>query len=194
MDLLDCQPEFTKSFWDYLDILVTEDAHRAAAASCWRSIARPSTRWRRPTASTATSSRRSGASKSNYGTHGRRPPGDPLDRDARLRRPAAGLFPRRISRRRWKSSQRGDVRPDHLIGSWAGAFGPTQFMPTSFKRFAVDFDGDGRRDVVDSVADMHRLDRQQPARRTAGSPARPGATRSWCRRTSISCWPTARSS
>src|SRR5262249_46844034 len=38
--------------------------------------------------------------------------------------------------------------------SWAGAFGPTQFMPTSFKRFAVDFDGDGRRDVVDSVPDL----------------------------------------
>src|SRR6202030_3206757 len=49
---------------------------------------------------------------------------------------------------------RGDVRPEHLKGSWAGAFGPTQFMPTSFKRFAVDFDGDGRRDVVDSVPDL----------------------------------------
>ena len=50
--------------------------------------------------------------------------------------------------------QRGDVPPEHLIGSWAGAFGPTQFMPTSFKRYAVDFDGDGRRDVVDSIPDM----------------------------------------
>ncbi|MGC1588178.1 MAG: lytic murein transglycosylase, partial [Rhodomicrobium sp.] len=50
--------------------------------------------------------------------------------------------------------QRGDVTPDRLIGSWAGAFGPTQFMPTTFKRFAVDFDGDGRRDVVDSVPDV----------------------------------------
>jgi len=49
---------------------------------------------------------------------------------------------------------RGDVHPDHLKGSWAGAFGPTQFMPTSFKRYAVDFDGDGRRDVVDSVPDL----------------------------------------
>ena len=49
---------------------------------------------------------------------------------------------------------RGDVKPDRLIGSWAGAFGPTQFMPTTFKRYAVDFDGDGRRDVVDSVPDL----------------------------------------
>jgi membrane-bound lytic murein transglycosylase B len=46
------------------------------------------------------------------------------------------------------------VPPEHLVGSWAGAFGPTQFMPTSFKRYAVDFDGDGRRDVVDSIPDM----------------------------------------
>ena len=49
---------------------------------------------------------------------------------------------------------RNDVRPEQLKGSWAGAFGPTQFMPTSFKRFAVDFDGDGRRDVVDTTIDM----------------------------------------
>ncbi|MEP6841106.1 MAG: lytic murein transglycosylase, partial [Bradyrhizobium sp.] len=38
--------------------------------------------------------------------------------------------------------------------SWAGAFGPTQFMPTAFKRYAVDGDGDGRRDVVDNAADL----------------------------------------
>jgi membrane-bound lytic murein transglycosylase B len=49
---------------------------------------------------------------------------------------------------------RGDISPDRLKGSWAGAFGPTQFMPTSFKRYAVDFDGDGRRDVVDSIDDL----------------------------------------
>jgi membrane-bound lytic murein transglycosylase B len=49
---------------------------------------------------------------------------------------------------------RGDVDPDRLKGSWAGAFGPTQFMPTAFKRYAVDFDGDGRRDVVESIPDL----------------------------------------
>ena len=36
--------------------------------------------------------------------------------------------------------QRGDIRPEALKGSWAGAFGATQFMPTAFKRYAVDFD------------------------------------------------------
>ena len=49
---------------------------------------------------------------------------------------------------------RGDLRPEQMRGSWAGAFGPTQFMPTAFKRYAVDADGDGRRDVVDNVADL----------------------------------------
>ncbi len=41
-----------------------------------------------------------------------------------------------------------------MHGSWAGAFGPTQFMPTAFKRYAVDADSDGRRDVVDDPADL----------------------------------------
>ncbi|MCP8938681.1 lytic murein transglycosylase [Alsobacter sp. SYSU M60028] len=49
--------------------------------------------------------------------------------------------------------ERGDVDPGHLTGSWAGAFGHTQFMPSTFLRLAVDNDGDGRRDVVDSVPD-----------------------------------------
>ena len=42
---------------------------------------------------------------------------------------------------------RGETTPDKLTGSWAGAMGHTQFIPTSFQSFAVDFDGDGRRDV-----------------------------------------------
>ncbi|ALK10339.1 lytic murein transglycosylase [Blastochloris viridis] len=49
--------------------------------------------------------------------------------------------------------QRGDVPPDHMRGSWAGAFGMTQFMPTGYVRYAVDFDGDGHANLVDSVPD-----------------------------------------
>ncbi len=41
----------------------------------------------------------------------------------------------------------GDTTPDRLVGSWAGAMGHTQFIPTSFQSFAVDFNGDGRRDI-----------------------------------------------
>jgi lytic murein transglycosylase len=49
--------------------------------------------------------------------------------------------------------QKGDMKPDALRGSWAGAFGHTQFMPSTFQRMAVDFDGDGKRDLVGSVPD-----------------------------------------
>ena len=43
--------------------------------------------------------------------------------------------------------QRGDVTPERLTGSWAGAMGHTQFIPTSYQEYAVDFTGDGRRDI-----------------------------------------------
>ncbi|ENU27669.1 lytic murein transglycosylase [Acinetobacter modestus] len=49
--------------------------------------------------------------------------------------------------------QRGDLNQDQLYGSWAGAFGHTQFMPSTYERLAVDFDGDGRRDLVSSTTD-----------------------------------------
>jgi lytic murein transglycosylase len=49
--------------------------------------------------------------------------------------------------------QSGDIEPEVLVGSWAGAFGQTQFMPSTFLRLAIDFDGDGRRDIVGSVPD-----------------------------------------
>lgn len=46
-----------------------------------------------------------------------------------------------------KIVQNGDTTPDRLVGSWAGAMGHTQFIPTSYESFAVDFNGDGRRDI-----------------------------------------------
>ena len=49
--------------------------------------------------------------------------------------------------------QAGHITPERLVGSWAGAFGHTQFMPTTFERLAVDFDGDGRADLMDSSVD-----------------------------------------
>jgi lytic murein transglycosylase len=49
--------------------------------------------------------------------------------------------------------QNGDIKPEALRGSWAGAFGHPQFMPSTFQRSAVDFDGDGRRDLVESIPD-----------------------------------------
>lgn len=47
----------------------------------------------------------------------------------------------------------GHVSADNMTGSWAGAMGHTQFMPTSFMRYAVDYNGDGRKDIWNSVQD-----------------------------------------
>ncbi|PZQ17293.1 MAG: lytic murein transglycosylase [Ancylobacter novellus] len=49
--------------------------------------------------------------------------------------------------------QQGNVAPENMIGSWAGAMGQTQFMPTSFKAYAADGDGDGKRDIWGSTED-----------------------------------------
>ncbi|MBD8731597.1 lytic murein transglycosylase [Pseudomonas sp. CFBP 13710] len=49
--------------------------------------------------------------------------------------------------------QNGDIQPDRMLGSWAGAMGQTQFIPTTYNSHAVDFDGDGRRDIWNSAAD-----------------------------------------
>ncbi len=49
--------------------------------------------------------------------------------------------------------QEGHVSNGRFLGSWAGAFGHTQFMPSTFERLAVDFDGDGQRDIMDNVDD-----------------------------------------
>lgn len=48
----------------------------------------------------------------------------------------------------------GDIEVDRMKGSWAGAMGQSQFMPSSFVRFAVDYDGDGRRDIWSSTPDV----------------------------------------
>ena len=152
MDLLDNQPEFTKSFWDYLDILVTNERIEQGRAllekyrSAFDAVERAYGVDRYTIAAIW-------GVETNYGT---------LTGDRSVVRSTATLacIGRRQNyfREEFLSTleilQRGDVRPDRLVGSWAGAFGPTQFMPTAFKKYAVDFDRDGRRDVVDSVPDI----------------------------------------
>jgi peptidoglycan lytic transglycosylase B len=152
MDLLDAQPEFTKAPWDYLDLLVSDQRIQKG-----RDVLNQYRATFDAVEKTYGVDRHVVAAiwgiESNYGTAiGDRP----------VIRSTATLacVGRRQSyfREEFLSAleilQHGDVRPEHLKGSWAGAFGPTQFMPTSFKRYAVDFDGDGRRDVVDSVPDV----------------------------------------
>jgi lytic murein transglycosylase len=152
MDLLDAQPEFSKSPWDYLDLLVGDErvarGHEVLAqyAPVFAAVERAYGVDRHVLAAIW-------GVESNYGAIGG---------DRSVVRSTATLAC--VGRRRdyfreeflsaLEILQRGDVAPDRLVGSWAGAFGPTQFMPTTFKRYAVDFDGDGRRNVVDSVADV----------------------------------------
>lgn len=52
-----------------------------------------------------------------------------------------------------KILQRGDIDERNLEGSWAGAMGHTQFIPTSYQAYAVDMDGDGKRDIWNSIPD-----------------------------------------
>jgi lytic murein transglycosylase len=50
--------------------------------------------------------------------------------------------------------ERGDLSPAEMRGAWAGEIGQTQFMPSSYLKFAVDFDGNGRRDLLRSAPDV----------------------------------------
>ncbi|HLZ05094.1 MAG TPA: lytic murein transglycosylase [Bradyrhizobium sp.] len=53
-----------------------------------------------------------------------------------------------------KVIDRGDLTPGEMIGSWAGELGQTQFLPTHYFTYAVDYDGDGRRDLLHSAPDV----------------------------------------
>ncbi len=159
MDLLDSQPEFTKAVWDYLDVLVNDD--RVA-------IGRRLLQKYRATFDAA--EKVYGVDRyiiaaiwgveTNYGEIGG---------DRPVLRSTATLACVGRRQRYFRDEfvaaldilNRGDVKPSRFVGSWAGAFGPTQFMPTAFKRYAVDFDHDGRRDVIELDARPDCLDRQQ---------------------------------
>jgi membrane-bound lytic murein transglycosylase B len=152
MDLLDAQPEFTKSIWDYLDILVNDN--RLAKG---REVLAKYKAQFDATEKTYGVDRYIIASiwgiESNYSTQiGDRSVLQSTATLACIGRRQAYFKDEFLSA--LEILHRGDLRPEQMRGSWAGAFGPTQFMPTAFKRFAVDADGDGRRDVVDDPADL----------------------------------------
>jgi membrane-bound lytic murein transglycosylase B len=152
MDLMDTQPEFTKAFWDYLDLLVSENRIKRGREilAQYRTVFDAVEKAYGVDRNAVTAI---WGIESNFGTSGG-------DRPVVRSTATLACVGRRQAYFRdeflaaLEILNRGDINPDRLKGSWAGAFGPTQFMPTSFKRFAVDFDGDGRRDVVDSVPDL----------------------------------------
>src|SRR5580704_4496205 len=53
-----------------------------------------------------------------------------------------------------KIIDRGDLSPEEMLGSWAGELGQTQFLPSRYFAYAVDYDGDGRRDLLHSPEDV----------------------------------------
>jgi lytic murein transglycosylase len=152
MDLMDAQPEFTKAFWDYLDILVS-DARIAGGRDILARYKPIFDKVEKAYGVDRYTITAIWGVESNYGTLGG-------DRSVLRSTATLACVGRRQAyfRDEFLSAleilHRGDLRPEQLKGSWAGAFGPTQFMPTAFNRYAVDFDGDGRRDVVDSAADL----------------------------------------
>ncbi len=152
MDLMDAQPEFTKAVWDYLDVLVNESRIKRGQEilAQYRPVFDAMEKAYGVDRNIVTAI---WGVESNFGTSGG-------DRPVVRSTATLACVGRRQDyfRNEFLAAleilERGDINPERLKGSWAGAFGPTQFMPTSFKRYAVDFDGDGRRDVVDSPPDL----------------------------------------
>ena len=150
------QPEFTAPVWDYFDNRVHEDSvanGRAMARKYKQTLDRIEARfgvdrhillaiW---------------SMESNYG--------EILKNDKVMRSVVRSLatlayadkkrakFARTQLIAALKILQSGDIDESHLTGSWAGAMGHTQFIPTSYQAYAVDFDGDGRRDIWTSIPD-----------------------------------------
>jgi membrane-bound lytic murein transglycosylase B len=152
MDLMDAQPEFTKSIWDYLDILVNDNR-----------LARGKETLAKYKAQFDAMEKAYGVDRnivaaiwgieSNYSTQiGDRSVLNSTATLACIGRRQAYFKDEFLSA--LEILHHGDLTVEQLHGSWAGAFGATQFMPTAFKRYAVDADGDGRRDVVDDPADL----------------------------------------
>lgn len=151
LELLDFQPEFRTPIWDYLAALVDDEriADGRAMLDRWRDTL-------------AEVERRYGVDpetvvavwgvESDYGrAFGSRPLLTSLATLSCYGR-RQGFF-RGEFVATLRIVQDGHVPAEQLVGSWAGAFGHTQFMPSTFQRIAVDFDGDGRRDIVGSVPD-----------------------------------------
>jgi len=149
--LLDYQPEFRTPIWDYLAGLVDDERvadGRAMAAQWAGTLQDIEARYGVDPATVVAV----WGVESNFGRNfGKRP--------LLVSLATLSCFGRRQAFFRGefftalKIIEDGHVAPQRLAGSWAGAFGHTQFMPSTFKRVAVDFDGDGRRDLIDSVPD-----------------------------------------
>jgi lytic murein transglycosylase len=146
------QPEFVRPVWDYLDGILTPQR-----------VAQGQERLAQVAAEAQSAAARYGVPapvlvavwgiESNYGSNY----GDTPTIDALA---TLGFEGRRAdwARRELLAAlrilQKGDIDPARMKGSWAGAMGQTQFLPSNFLAYAVDADGDGRRDIWTSMADV----------------------------------------
>ncbi len=152
IELMDNQPEFKTPIWDYLGTLVDDEKITDGKAML-----------RKYSATLASAEERYGVDRhtivavwgveSDFGKAGGK-------FSLMQSLPTVTCFAKRRNdyfRAEFMSAlkiiERGDLAPEKMRGSWAGAFGHTQFMPSTYLRLAVDGDGDGRRDLVDSVPD-----------------------------------------
>ncbi len=151
LELLNAQPEFTTPIWDYLAPLV-DDQRIGDGRAMLETNATTLAQVERQYAVDPQTVVAVWGVESDYGrAFGKRP----------LLQSLATLscFGRRQAFFRGELFatllllQAGDLKPEGLVGSWAGAFGHTQFMPSTYRRIAVDGDGDGRRDLVGSIPD-----------------------------------------
>lgn len=146
------QPEFTRPPWAYLDSAVSAQRvaqGQAKLADHAAALQSASTRYGVPAAVITAIWGMESNYGSNFGTF------RTVDALATL------AFDGR--RRTWAQKELlaalriidlGDIAPDRMIGSWAGAMGHTQFLPSVFLAHAVDADGDGHRDIWGSVPDV----------------------------------------
>ena len=150
------QPEFTAPVWDYFDNRVNENSVDVGRAMA-----------RKYSSVLSSIERRFGVDRhillaiwsmeSNYG--------EALKNDNVMRNVVRSLSTLAYADKRrakfartqliaaLKILQSGDIDVGHLTGSWAGAMGHTQFIPTSYQAYAVDFDRNGRRDIWGSIPD-----------------------------------------
>ncbi|CAM4048652.1 lytic murein transglycosylase [Vreelandella rituensis] len=146
------QPEFVRAIWDYLDTAVSStrvNNGREKLADHGATAERMAQRYGVPAEVIVAI----WGIESNYGSNF----GDfsTLESLATLayegRRQA---FARNELMAALRIIEQGDIAAERMVGSWAGAMGHTQFIPSSFEAYAVDGDGDGRRDIWQSIPDV----------------------------------------
>ena len=152
LELDSSQPEFSRQVWNYLDSAVSDDrvsAGKARIAASRGLLAKVSAEYGVPAEILVAF----WGVESDYGhDYGSWSVIDALTTLAyKSRRPA---FFRGELLAALRILDNGDIPLEQLKGSWAGAMGQTQFIPTIFLKHAVDYDGDGRRDIWNSLPDV----------------------------------------